>query len=117
MYKQAALYIDAAQYVASRNRGVPKTELSEAFPDVEPRRLTKALENACARKLIHRDFTGLYKAGERTSNHSYLKRSSDDDVDTAKLIASALQSRQPIERAWLNFGINNSPVDAQPSMG
>ncbi len=117
MHINSYSYIDVAQYVASCNGGVRRSDLQAAFPGADPKRLTKSMDNARSRKLIYRDADGMYKAGPRPAGNLVSRRFSDEDVDTASLIASALKSRQPIERAWLSFGIGAPSNGAHASAG
>ncbi|MDO9099672.1 MAG: hypothetical protein Q7V53_02860 [Caldisericota bacterium] len=81
--------------------------IDQAFPKVEPKRISKALENAAHRRLIHSVGRGQYRAGpkpEPTSNmrNSWLSQAELDAMAQA-ILPTALSNRTPIETAW--FGV------------
>lgn len=103
-----ALYVAVGEHIASCHDEVPRSKLNERFPDVEPKRLSKALENACARKLIHVTQRNVYRGGPKPVGSCIARKTnlSDDDVlplDTEVIIQEAMKSRLPLEFAWMGM--------------
>jgi hypothetical protein len=74
-----------------------RAKISLAFPDMPARRLAKALENACNKRLIHSVDRGVYRGGPKPLADT------NSAPDTTHVVPMALRNRLPIERAWMSF--------------
>lgn len=104
------------QYVASCDCDIKRSLIDLRFPDVEPKKLSKALQNACAKGLIHSVERNVYRGGPKKSKGVFSQRKltlTEEPADVGAIVTMAMRSRTPIELAWMG-GPKTSPA-SQPS--
>jgi len=104
-----SLFHQIASYISSCDCEMKKSLIAKKFPDVEDKRLLKALENACSRGLIHSVSRGVYRSGPRPFK---LAIAMESHHDTSTYLDMALKTRRPIERAWFSVARGNRAIGA-----
>lgn len=93
-----------AAYVNSCDCDLSREKIDLAFPELTPRQIAKALENACHRRLIHSVSRNIYRGGAKPEPTASIRivdvRASTHAPDTSEVVSSALRRRTAIESAW-----------------
>lgn len=132
-HSPVATYRDVGEYVlAAKGIKIMRADLDAAFPGLPSKKLSKALENACAKGLIHSVDRGVYLGGKRPPRGQIelpvsapvdiapvapafkspvirnVVVAKPDCIDTSAMIEMALQSMPVIEKVWFKIAGNRT---------